>query len=101
MEGPVHLGQIALAGGPRVRPDRVVEDSRCPSDVTCVTAGRLIVRATVFGGGWSREVDLTLGTPAPIADGLLTLTEAVPTRTAGHQIKPASYRFTFLFQGGL
>ena len=101
VDGPVRLGEIARAGGPRVRPDRVIEDSRCPSDVTCVTAGRLIVRATVFGGGWSRQVDLTLGQPVSVADGLLMLTEAAPARSAGHEIKPAAYRFTFLFQGGL
>lgn len=101
VEGPVRLGEIARAGGPRVRPDRVIEDSRCPSDVSCVTAGRLIVRATVFGGGWSKQVDLTLGEPIPVADGLLTLTEAVPSRIAGQSIKSTSYRFAFLFQGGL
>lgn len=101
VEGAVRLGQITRVGEPRVRPDSIVEDSRCPSDVTCVAAGRLIVRATVFGGGWSRQVDLTLGAPIPVADGLLTLIDAVPIRTARHPTRPSSYRFTFLFQGGL
>ncbi|WP_312491178.1 hypothetical protein [Sphingomonas sp.] len=91
VEGPVRLGQMAAVNGPRVRADRVIEDSRCPVGVQCVRAGRLIVRVTVFGGGWSRVMDLGLGTPVVVADGRLTLVAA--TR------RP--YRFTFDFQGGL
>lgn len=97
IEGPVSLGQIAAVSGPRVRPDRVIEDSRCPRDVQCIQAGRLIVRVTIFGGGWSREMDLTLGMPVPVADGSLTLVDAVPASAD----QPRRYRFTFRFQGGL
>ena len=71
VEGPVRLGQIASVNGPRVRADAVVEDSRCPIDVQCVWAGRLILRATVIGGGWSKQVDMTLGIPVAVADGRL------------------------------
>jgi hypothetical protein len=98
IEGPVRLGQIATVNGPRVRADQVIEDSRCPVGVQCIQAGRLIVRATVFGGGWSRQIDLTLGEPVPVADGMLTLVTATPRR---QEAGPAAYRFTFDFQGGL
>lgn len=55
IEGPVRLGEIAAVDGPRVRPDSVIEDSRCPPDVQCIVEGRLIVRATVMGAaGLSR-----------------------------------------------
>lgn len=102
VEGPVRLGQVAAANGPRIRPNTVLEDSRCPLDVTCVSAGRLIVRATVFGGGWSRQLDLTLGAPVHVADGSLALVAATPARRGSRPaIAPRSYRFTFLFQGGL
>lgn len=100
-EGPVRLGQIAAVNGPRVRADQVVEDSRCPVDTQCVWAGRLVVRVTVLGGGWSRQIDLTLGTPVNVADGQLTLVAATPGRRAGQGSKPLPYRFTFQFQGGL
>jgi hypothetical protein len=98
IEGPVRLGQIAAVNGPRVRADRIVEDSRCPVGVQCIQAGRLVVRATVFGGGWSKQIDLTLGRPVPVADGMLTLVTATPRRQQGG---PPAYRFTFNFQGGL
>lgn len=100
--GAVRLGQMASVNGPRVRADRVIEDSRCPSEVQCLHAGRLIVQATVFGGGWSRQLDLQLGVPVNVADGSLTLVEVSPlprTSRQGGSARP--YRFTFNFQGGL
>lgn len=98
IEGPVRLGDIAAVDGPKVRPDRVIEDSRCPADVQCIHAGRLIVRATVMGGGWSKQLDLTLGIPVPVADGMLTLVNATPAPIAGGSASTA--RFSFRFQGG-
>ena len=101
VEGLVRLGEVARVNGPKVRPDRVVEDSRCPVDTTCVQAGRLVVQATVFGGGWSKEVDLILGVPVPVADGLLTLIDATPNRLTAARGKRPTARFSFRFQGGL
>ena len=85
-----------------VRPLEVVEDSRCPANVRCVWAGRIVVRSEVIGGSWRRTLDLELGKPQQIADGALTLMpryrqKAVP----GAKIDPRAYRFTFDFQGGL
>lgn len=100
IEGPVRLGEIAAVDGPRVRSDHVIEDSRCPSDVQCVVAGRLILRATVLGGGWSKQVDLTLGVPIPVADGQLTLLAATPPPANSAAAYVADMRFTFSFQGG-
>ena len=101
-EGPVRLGQIASVNGPRVRADQVIEDSRCPIDAHCIWAGRLIVRVTVMGGGWSKQLDLTSGVPVNVADGSLTLVEATPPRrSADRTDKIRPYRFTFSFQGGL
>lgn len=71
----------------------MVEDSRCPADVRCIVEGRLIVSATVLGGGWSKQVDLTLGIPVPIADGILTLVDATPppiARKPPHALRHAS-----------
>ncbi|NHF68449.1 hypothetical protein [Xanthomonas hortorum] len=100
IEGPVRLGEIAAVDGPKVRPDQVIEDSRCPADVQCVVAGRLIVRTTVMGGGWSKQIDLTLGIPVPVADGMLTLVDATPVPLSGEAVPASAARFTFKFQGG-
>jgi hypothetical protein len=102
IEGPVRLGQIAAVGGPRVRADRIIEDSRCPVGFDCFQAGHLIVNTTVLGGGWSRSINLTLGVPVHVADGDLTLISATPPPKAGKRAnRRLQYRFTFRFRGGL
>jgi hypothetical protein len=96
--GAVKLGQVADLGGPRVRPDRVLEDSRCPAGVQCVWAGRVVLRASLLEGSSSRQVDLTLGTPVPIAGGTLSLIAVEPGRTADGQPREHQLRFTFAFE---
>ena len=100
-EGPARLGQTVYVDGPRVTPLRVIEDSRCPMNARCVWAGRVVLRVKVQGGAWQREVDLTLGEPAQVADGGLTLVSVTPDRRTDRAIKPRDYRFAFTFQGGL
>ena len=95
------LGQIASVDGLRIRPLRVVEDSRCPINVVCVWAGRLVVRAEVSGGNWRETRDFELRKPESIADCTLTLMEAEPSKLAEQPIRSADYRFTFAFEGGL
>ena len=95
------LNQRVYADGPYVTPIAVVEDSRCPVDVQCVWAGRMVVRSEVIGGSWHETRDLELGKSQQIADGALTLVAAVPQKKAGTAIDPRSYRFTFDFQGGI
>ena len=95
------LGQIAYANGLHVRPLEVVEDSRCPTLVRCVWAGRLVLRAEVIGGSWKQVRNLELGQPQQIADGALTLIAAEPQKAAPAGIDPRAYRFTFRFDGGL
>lgn len=101
VEGPVGLGQLAYVGGPRVMPERVIEDSRCPVGKTCVWPGRVVLRAIVYGGAWSKPVDLALGVPTDIADGKLTLVAVTPARLAGRSARTRPSRFAFAFQGGL
>ncbi|MCE7796973.1 hypothetical protein LWE61_10425 [Sphingobium sufflavum] len=100
-EGPARLGETVSVGGPSVRPVRLVEDSRCPDNARCIWAGRVVVRALVSGGRWSRTMDLTLGQPAPVADGALTLVAVTPGKSTTRPVRPRDYRFTFDFQGGL
>lgn len=84
-----------------MRPDRVIEDSRCPVGVTCVWAGRVVLRATVSGGSWSKPMDLILGVPVNVADGKLTLVSVTPARKKSETARTTPSRFAFKFQGGM
>lgn len=93
------LGQVASIGNLRIKPIKVVEDSRCPASVACVWAGRLVVRVEIEGGAGADFADLTLGQPLNVG-GTLKLVSAEPQKQAGAEIDPRSYRFTFDFQRG-
>lgn len=90
------IGETAdLGGGLTVRPLAVIEDSRCPNNVTCIWAGRLRLRANVSG----EDVELTFGEALVTAHGSLMLAAVSPgpwaewpTTELGE--KPA-YRFGF------
>jgi len=99
-DGLARLGKAVHVDGVTVRPERVIEDSRCPANANCVWAGRVVLRANVSGGRWKRSFDLVLGKPVQVADGALTLVSVAPVKRIG-AIKPRDYRFTFRFDGGL
>lgn len=72
------LGQEVLLGTLRIRPLAVLEDSRCPADVTCVWAGRIRVRVAVSGAG---ELVMELNRPVAIAGGRsLSLVAVAPPK---------------------
>jgi hypothetical protein len=77
--GTARLGPLSGSGGANlsVRPLAVLEDSRCPRDVTCIWAGRLRLRVALVPGG---EIELILGEPhaLPAGAGTLTLVAAAP-----------------------
>ena len=89
------LGETARLGEVAVRPLTVIEDSRCPRDVTCVWAGRLRLRAAIAGV----PAELTLGEPFALPQGgTITLVAAAPERwqnpPPGVEAGPA-VRFSF------
>jgi len=94
------LGERVQVDGPAVTPREVLEDSRCPSDVQCVWAGRLRLRATIHLGSGDEDHVLLLGEQVQVADGALELAEAWPEPVVGGAITPADYRFAFRFDGG-
>ena len=99
-EAAARLGRTVHVDGIVVRPERVIEDSRCPANAMCVWAGRVVIRATVRGGRWKRTVDLETGKPVQVADGALTLVRVLPAKY-GKPIRRGDYRFAFRFDGGI
>lgn len=93
------LGQVAAIEGIRIRPVAVIEDSRCPALVRCVSAGRLVVRARMNGQGWTQIRDFELGAPQAVDRYRVALIAAEPQKAAPGEIDPRAYRFTFAVSG--
>ncbi len=87
------LSQTVQVGSIQVTPLAVVEDSRCPALVRCISAGRLRISARVGG----QTAVLTLAEPAAVGAGTLTMIDARPLPRPGEPILPEDYRFRFRF----
>lgn len=92
---PVALGEPVWLGDVIVTPLRVVEDSRCPADATCVWEGRITVSTRITAAHWQQTVDLTLGEPHEVMNRRIALASAAPAKSAGQENPPGAYRFTF------
>ncbi|MFM2372050.1 MAG: hypothetical protein RIS85_1772 [Pseudomonadota bacterium] len=90
-DGFAAIGETTLVGSAKVRPDSVVEDSRCPMNARCVWAGRAVVAATVTRGGKVEQRQFTLG---EVTDGI-TLDSVEPGRMTNTEVTPSDYRFHF------
>lgn len=99
----VPLGRSAYVDGPIIRPVKVIEDSRCPMNARCIWAGTVKIEAIWLRPGNDRSIELELGKPVRLADGSIELTDVSPSRMAGEgrELKPADYRFSFRFTGGI
>ena len=95
------LNQRIHVEGPYVTPLAVLEDSRCPSDVQCISAGRLRISARIELGSGSETRELIQGEPVQLADGTLELFEVLPYAKADEPVAAEDYRFGFTFTGGI
>jgi hypothetical protein len=95
------LNQRAYVDGPYVTPLEVLEDSRCPSDVQCIWAGRLRISARIELGSRTETRELTQGEPVQLADGTLELYSGTPHPKTDQPVDPEDYRFGFKFAGGI
>lgn len=88
------LNQTIRVGDLTVRPLAVTEDSRCPANVACVWAGRVVLRLRVSGMANEQEIS----TIAPLAlpgGGRLELASVAPPRSSVRVGTAGPYRFGF------
>lgn len=94
-DGLATLGQPTRVGALVVTPQAIVEDSRCPINVQCVWAGRLVLKTRIDGAGWRETVDLTLGQAYAAHGTGLALVSAEPGKRAGATPSLAASLFGF------
>jgi hypothetical protein len=74
---------------------RVVEDSRCASDVTCVWAGEVKVQlATRNDAAEAVQHEITAGQHAAVGEFRLAVVQVQPEKISTREISPEEYRVT-------
>lgn len=79
-----------------ITPLAVIEDSRCPADVLCIQAGRLVITARIDHPGGSTIRTMTLGTTTLAAGGTV-LFAAAEERRVGSDAGQAAKWFHFTY----
>lgn len=75
---------------------RVVEDSRCPTDTTCVWAGEVKVQvATRTGTAEAIQHEIKAGEHATVGAFRVLVVNVQPERLSTREIPPEDYRVTF------
>lgn len=90
-----NLNQSGNAMGVQITPLEVLEDSRCPSDVVCIQAGTVRVRARLENSLGNSEQIFALNTPITTETETITLVHVNPESISTHTISPSEYRFSF------
>lgn len=94
------IGGITGGLGISVAPLEILEDSRCPINVTCIQAGTVRIRTNVLitRSPYSEDSVMTefnLGEPLILNKASVTLIEVSPEPNAGIKIKDSDYVFRF------
>jgi hypothetical protein len=72
---------------------KVLEDSRCPTDVTCVWAGEVKLQlATRIRAAAPVQHEITAGQDATIGEFRLAVVRVEPERLSTREISPEQYR---------
>jgi hypothetical protein len=74
---------------------RVVEDSRCPSDATCVWAGEVKVQlSTRTGDAAAVRHEIVAGQQATVGEWRVLVVQVQPERSSTRTIAPEEYKVT-------
>ncbi len=90
----LRIGETASVRGISITPTKVTEDSRCPTDVTCVWSGTVKVTIKSTASGKTQNDTLTLGSPSTIDVFTVKLVSVHPQKTQ-KEIAEKDYELTF------
>jgi len=89
------INQSASDLGVKIVPLEIVEDSRCPSDVQCIQAGTVRVRAQLISGLGTATQVFTLNIPITTEAETVTLVAVQPEKESTKTIGLKDYHFFF------
>ncbi|MFZ2253318.1 MAG: hypothetical protein WAW13_04085 [Minisyncoccia bacterium] len=90
------LNQKILNNGILITPLSVVTDSRCPSDVVCISAGEVSLKVLLEKGTTRSEIVMKSQTPVVFGDAKVSLTTVTPLNNSKKTFSKDDYRLTFL-----
>jgi peptidoglycan hydrolase-like protein with peptidoglycan-binding domain len=93
----VHVGSTAsINSNADITPLEVVEDSRCPTGVYCIQAGKVVVRTKIRSYDALQILNIVSDQPVTAVDGYrISITDVQPIRRSGFNINQSDYIITY------
>ena len=89
------VGETGTTLGTSITPNELIEDSRCPSDVTCIWAGTVRLAATLEGVFGVLPQEFTLNVPVTTQTEVITLVQVQPVLSTQLSVTESDYTFLF------
>lgn len=89
------MNQKVTGVGVSLTPLKILEDSRCPSDVQCIQAGTVRVQVRLTSASGTATQEFKLGQAVTTETQIITLTEVLPAKKSTVTLKASDYVFTF------
>jgi hypothetical protein len=93
--GEVKVGETKVINGVNITFNKVVEDSRCPSDVQCIQAGRLVANVTLKSDTDTETFNMILGTSKAFDSYTVRFVDALPAPVSTVPQASRNYRLVF------
>lgn len=90
----LQINQAHTVAGTTLTVTKVLEESRCPSDVTCIQAGRVRVALSINSPSGPSQNELEVGQLVTTETLAITLSDVTPYPISTGTIGESEYRFT-------
>jgi len=89
------IGQTIIIDGVSITPTKIVEDSRCPTDVQCIQAGTVRVEVILEKESDKKVATIGLSSPVTFLGKKVELISVTPDKNSKVTVKPEEYKFEF------
>ncbi|TAJ13105.1 hypothetical protein EPO56_03435 [Patescibacteria group bacterium] len=94
--GEVSVGKTTYINGVRITLNNITSDSRCPTDVTCITKGFVTAEVTLQSDTDKEIVNINSDAKSHAFDSFyISIIDVAPASHSKKQITPESYVLTF------
>lgn len=94
--GAIGVGETKYINGVRITLNKIVEDSRCPADATCIQAGKLVVNVTLKSDTKEETVNMSDSDAARGFDAWkVAVVSSSPFPLASNPVPFENYKVTF------
>ena len=94
--GEVSVGKSVFVNGVKITLNKIIQDSRCPVDVQCIQAGKVVADVTLQSDTDKKTVEISSGSEESFFDSYkISLEDVSPSRNSKTELNLKDYKLTF------